>query len=131
MYKIEIFPEKALVIMEYSGSVDFQEIMKANTEMASDPRFKPSFNGVVDHRKANVELSYEEIQQIANSVSENNISVGRWVIMVESPKETAFSMLYKESIEDQHPEFICSTITGASAFLNVDLTNYLEAGTND
>ena len=52
MYKIEILPENKLVIMVYWGAVNFQEIMKANSELAIDTRFKQSFNGLVDHRKS-------------------------------------------------------------------------------
>jgi len=131
MYTIKIFPENSLVIMVYSGAVDFQQIMKANGEMASDPRFRQSFNGVVDHRKSIIELSHEEIKEIAKSISDNDVSVGKWIILVDSPKETAFSMLYVDSIEGQHPQNICSTIKAASAYLSFDLSDYLEPGLND
>lgn len=117
--------------MVYWGDVNFKEIMKANGEMASDARFNPHFNGVVDHRRSNIKLTHEELQEIAKTVSDNDVSVGRWVILVESPMQTAFSMLYKENIEDQHPANIYSTIKSASAYLDFDLTEHLAKGNND
>jgi hypothetical protein len=131
MYTINIISEKKLVIMVFCGKVDFQEIIKANAEVTADPRFKQSFSGVVDHRKSNILLSAEELNAIAASVSSQNQTVGRWVLMVESPEKTAFSTLYVNNIKNQHPQNVCSTIKGASKYLGVNLTEYIKSGSFD
>lgn len=131
MNTYEIFPEKKIVIMVYWGKVNFQEIIETNEKLANDPRFDKSFNGVVDHRKTESQLSSEEVEQIAKRASDNDISIGKWVILVKSPKETALSYRYKRKIQEQHPQNVCSTIKGASEFLGFDLRGYLEAGPDD
>ena len=131
MYSYNIIPEKELVIMVFSGQVDLQEIIKANTEVIQDPRFKHSFDGVVDHRKSEAVLTREEIKILAQNVKDNDNTEGRWVIIVESPEKTALSEIYADNIKDQHPENICSTIKGASDYLGVDLTDHLEASSFD
>ncbi|MDH5191292.1 MAG: hypothetical protein OEW89_08575 [Gammaproteobacteria bacterium] len=131
MYKFDIFPEKELIIMIFSGSIDFQEIMEANAMLVNDPGFKQWFNGVVDHRKTEFQLSIEEIKEIAKGISDNNVAVGKWVMMVESPESTALSSVYVENVKQQHPQNICSTIKGASEYLGIDLSGYLEPGLYD
>ena len=126
MYTIDIFPDKELVVMVFNGVVDFKEIMNANITMANNPRYKQSFNGVVDHRKTEIKISREEIAEIAKNVATNDITVGKWVILVESPESTALSTLYASNIKDQHPENIYSTIKGASKYLGFNLAEYLE-----
>ncbi len=66
-YRYTIYPERKLVITTGWGCVTFAEMLAHQEQLASDPRFNPEFNQLVDATAVTgSDVSVEEAKRIVN-----------------------------------------------------------------
>jgi hypothetical protein len=124
MYSDQIYPESRLVISRFSGTVGITEIRHWIDQLVARPDFARDFNGTIDFRDAQLDLSFDALREIAKQVSSCQLS-GRWAHLVTTPVETAISFSYREISCGDHPLDFFSTLRGASAYLGCDLLQFL------
>ncbi|MES0370880.1 MAG: hypothetical protein ABUK11_01240 [Mariprofundaceae bacterium] len=125
MYKLDIYPEEALVVLMFSGQLEIEEIETAIHEMASHSDYIKHFDGVSDCRSAKVMFSEKQLHQFNRKAKENGIARGVWCLLVDRPLETAMAMIYAHEIKENHPVAVFSTVKAASEYLNKDINYYL------
>ncbi len=80
-------------------------------------------HGVVDLREAELDITVEEVEGLGEIGAKN--SKARWAVMVDDPKNTAFSLLYSDVVNKSHPMAIMSYDKAASEYLDIFVTPYL------
>lgn len=95
-YRFQLHPLEKLVSMEYAGGISLQKLVPFVTFLWEYPGFEPGFNGILDLRKAHLEMSPKEVKQYMEF--ENGTEYGakaEAVLVAENEKSSALSMLYQ------------------------------------
>lgn len=124
MYRYRIYLDLGVVVVRFRGRVSVSEIMDYFSEIATDSNYNPNIHGVVDLREATLDMSVEEVESLAKMGAAN--SKARWVIIVNNPHETAFSVLYSDVVCQSHPLVVVSHEDPASKYLDTDVAVLLE-----
>jgi len=123
----KIYPEHMFIHTWTSGS-DFETLLKFYMDVASHEDFSKDFVGLADMREGELDISPEQVTEMAKFVVDSNYSRARWVFLVSEPTATAFSLVYQDIVAEQHAMFVASTIEAASEYLGLDLEKIIEPG---
>jgi len=126
MIQYKLYPEEKLIILQIIDGCNFNELMELIQTYMQDPGYSPDFNGVLDMRAGYLDLTQEEVAQIAQFVQQQRFAKGLWCHIVHDHRSTALGMVYEQLISDEHPLQVFSTVKAASGFMGVNLSRYLK-----
>ncbi|MDH5393874.1 MAG: STAS/SEC14 domain-containing protein [Gammaproteobacteria bacterium] len=90
----QIFADKKLIIVTYSGALTLEEIMNARKESAADPAFEPVYNVIDDVRAVlSSSINFNEIASISGK-SVLNAGVKR-ALVVSTDLQKGMAHMYK------------------------------------
>jgi hypothetical protein len=124
--KSQIIKDKGLLLQEYSGEIEKNDLAKYFTELYNNPDYLIVTTIFSDFSNAIVAFSDEEIVEIAYFILTYAPKVKQIknAIFVNEPLVTAYSLLYKEIMKEM-PLYTCrifSTFREAAYFLNFEET---------
>ncbi len=127
--KSKIIKEKGLLLQKYSGELTKNDMALYFTGLYNNHEYLEVSSIFSDFTNANVSLSDDDIVEIAYFILTNAPKVQHVnnSIIVSKPLVTAYSILYKEIMENM-PLYECkifSTFEEAAKFINIDV-NELE-----
>ena len=127
-YTYQIIPEHELVIEKVSGEVTVEELAYKTQTVFSDPLYVPTYNGVIDLRRAISRMSKVELYGFASLISETEMfGKSKWAIVAEDPIVVALSHIFQQRIPDQTTIGIFCTIKAAAEFISrPEVLNYLK-----
>lgn len=125
MYKLEIYPDEALVVCVCSGEIEVKELQKASLELANHTDYARHYDGVIDLKSAKAALTPRQLQAFCQALVDRNGCRGSWCLISNSPMETAMAMIFAHALRERHPVGVFSTIKAASEYLNKDLSHHL------
>ena len=126
MFSIEIHTQHQLAVIRFYGTVTQAEAAECMQAFVAQPGYAPTLRGLVDLRKAEVEVAAEETRGLARQSLEQGVSRAPWVFLAETPINTALAMLYIDVLTSAHDSRICSTVEAASDYLGVDVAPLLK-----
>jgi len=104
--KVDIYPEKALVLITYSGEIDDTELIRPFTSLTAHPDFDPSFSEIVDFSQArDASVSTEAIRNLALSTSLYHTSA-RHAVVAPQPHVYGLVRMYQTLAEATRPNLI-------------------------
>ena len=104
--RIDIYPEKALVVLTYSGEIDDKELIQPFTSLSAHPDFDPSFSEIVDFSQArDANVSTEAIRKMAQSTSLYHTAARHAVV---APQHHVYGLvrMYQTLAEATRPNLI-------------------------
>lgn len=125
MIEYEIHPEMEVIAMMFQGDVDFEEVIEVHVALLADPRFRKRYKGIADQRRANMQLSPEEIEKVAEFNRTHGMIEARWALLIDAPVASALAMIYGEETADLHEMAIFVTEEAASDYLGLDVAPLL------
>jgi hypothetical protein len=114
-----------LVVLSFAGEVGYGDLVACINECRSDPRYSPSFRGVADLRNVTLNLTRQEVIDLAGYVVGNEMTSGTWALLADNPQNTALSFLYMSVASQQYPIRVFSSVEAASDFLGCPLHDLL------
>jgi hypothetical protein len=126
MNDFRIYPEHKFIHTWTTGS-DFETLMEFYKKVAAHKDFSKDYVGLVDMRRANLELTTGQAVMLAQFVVESDFSRSRWVLLVSEPFVTALSLVYQDVVIEQHELLVVSTLDAASEYLGLDLRSIIGA----
>lgn len=125
--RYEIFPDRRLLFLRYFGETRVTDMMEVAHKIWGDPRYDPTFDGIVDFREAKFVSSPEEISAISQYfLNAAEASRGRAAIIASAPMETALNLFFAKLMRGRNHLQIFSTWRAACAFVGADLRDPLE-----
>ncbi len=121
MHSHTIFEAERLILLGFSGTVDYLGLMEGLDGLAQDPDYSRDHDGICDLRKARLEMTPGEVRMAAVQIATEQRTVGKWAIMIDEPRGTALATLYVNAIAGQHSLRVFSTVAGVSEYLKRDL----------
>ena len=104
--KVDIYPERALVVVTYSGDIDDKELIRPAILISAHPNFDPSFSEIVDFSMArDASVSTEAIRKLAQSASLYHTSA-RHAIVAPQHHVYGLSRMFQTLAEDTRPNLI-------------------------
>lgn len=127
-YTYQIIPKHQLVVEKLTGEVTVEELALKTQTVFSDPLYQPTYNGVMDLRKAVSRMSKVELYGFASLISETDMfGQSKWAIIADDPIVVALSQIFQHRIPDQSIIGIFSTVEAAASFIDKPaLLNYLQ-----
>lgn len=125
MYKLDIYPEDALVTIVFSGPIKTEEIGMAILEMAKHSDYARHFNGISDCRLAESKITENELYRFNQRAKKTRITHGAWCLLVDRPLETAMAMIFAHALNEKQAIGVFSTVKAASEYLEKDLSHCL------
>lgn len=118
----KILPESKLIIECFDGNITFNDIIgsKRKKNLASD--FNPSFNHIIDLRKAHFEVNYNDIDKIVQFQQDNKEFIKRRksAFLTDSPQQASLSILFSMSMKNLPIEFeLFSTVRATLNWLEL------------
>ena len=111
-----------VVSMKFEGDVTEGEVLKLHQTLLADPEYNKHYNGIGDQRRANMLLSPDEIEKIAEFNRVNDMIKGRWALLIHAPRGSALGMIYEEEAKSIHDVRIFVTEEAASDYLGFDIS---------
>jgi len=122
IYRYRIWPEHRLVVGGITGVVTMDTMRHLADLIWADPLYNTKYHGIADYRNAVFDMTPEEIDKTAAFFVGNTSAVeGRCVLLVDTPMETALSLLYSLTLRAKNDVAIFSTWTSASLFVGVSM----------
>jgi hypothetical protein len=121
MHSHTIFEAERLILLEFSGTVDYLGLMEGLDGLTQDPDYSRDHDGICDLRKARLEMTPGEVRMAAVQIATEQRTVGKWAIMIDEPRGTALATLYVNAIAGQHSLRVFSTVPGVSEYVKRDL----------
>ncbi len=126
----KIYSEMNLIVVRFTGPIDFQDIYDWVNEAYKSEEYSKAYDGIVDFRDAVFKQTRpKKILELVAHMLKLDFTKGTWGILVNSPMETALSLIYTQEAAQTHPVSIFSTVEGAAKFIGrsfYSLNNALE-----
>lgn len=119
-FKIEIFEEHQFVYFQLNGDINKEELERMNQALRDHPSYQYSYDGIFDFRNGKWAMKIEDFLEENRKIKQilKGFDVGKWAVLVASPKETAYSMLWSRNLQNAYQDGVFSTTEGAATFLN-------------
>ena len=127
-YTRKILKEQALIIEHISGEVTLQEMVIKTQEMFDLPDYDPTYNGVIDLRDAQAQMSKVELYGFANFLNQSEFfGHAKWAIIADDPLVVALAMIFQQRILDSNQIGIFNTVGAAANFIGkLEIHDYVE-----
>lgn len=128
VFKLQIISKEKLVIETISGEITLEEMIKKTKQLFEDPKYDPSFVGVVDLRKGITRMSKVELYGFANLINESEqFGHAPWAVLADDPMVVALSQVLKLRLKDTETISVFSTVSEAAKFVGRPcLLEYIE-----
>ena len=131
MFKYKIFPDQTLVVVKVFGKTKVADVLSWINTVAKDQNYQKEYDGIVDYRDAEIEITPEEFLQIILMIKSQKVAEGKWVNLTERPIATALAAIYKEGVKDQHESPFVTFVSEASTLLNRNIEPLLQELENE
>ncbi len=125
MYTYAINADAQLVVVRFEAGTKAADILGFFVELEADPAYAHTMDGLVDLRGIELEISLEDVRELAEHVISRGLKSGRWAVYVDQPKATALAMLYTKAVDAQYSFQVFSTAAGISSHLGINASDYL------
>lgn len=127
-YTYQIVPEHQLVVEKLTGEITVEELALKTQTVFSDPLYQPTYNGVMDLRKAVSRMSKVELYDFASLIGETEMfGQAKWAIIADDPIVVALTQIFQHRIPDQNTLDVFCTVEAAAKFISKPaLLNYLQ-----
>ena len=117
-YVFKFVPAHGLVIEKITGEVTLEALIEKTKKLFADSRYKSTFCGVVDLRKAATRMSKVELLGFANLINESDqFGHAPWAILGNDPMVVALSEVFKLRLKDPETIGVFASPIEASRFL--------------
>ena len=125
--KSKIIKEKGLLLQEYSGEINKNDMAVYFTELYNNPEYLNVSTIFSDFTNALIALTDEDIAEVAYFILSHAPKVQHVnnAILVTEPLITAYSVIYEEIMKEM-PLYKCkifSTFNDAANFISYDVNN--------
>jgi hypothetical protein len=127
MYQYRIDSDQRLNLLSFRGTLGHQDLLDCIVECAADPRFKAEYDGVLDLRSAEVEITPQETAELGKALEAASHPSTKWVLLVDMPRGRVLSEIYQRSTAPDRKVAAFSTIEAASEFLGRNIKGSLES----
>ena len=95
---LHIIESLGLIIVSHNNVLDQQSVERVITDLKSNPFFRKEYSILIDIRKANTELNFEEIEDLSHFVFEN----------IDDTGLKKFAILTSESLLNKAVQYVRS-----------------------
>jgi hypothetical protein len=113
-----IFPSSRLVVVRFVGNTTVDDLAAVRRTISADPSFDLSFQGIGDLRAARYESDFSVYRAYVEQVAARNERSSNWAVLIETPKETAFQMVWQSLMEKIQPSKLFITPEAAVGYLS-------------
>jgi len=99
----QTFPESGLAVVRFVGTVTVDDLEAVRLTLAADPLFHASFRGVGDMRAARFEQDLATYRAYVERLAALGQRSAIWALLVETPRETAFQMIWQNLMNPLQP----------------------------
>lgn len=119
-----VLAEHELVLEEFVGPITAKNLPAFLNTLWSDPTIQPHFNGIIDVRRARLEMTPQEVKAFMKEENEDDSRAnGIAVLIAEAPNSVAISMLYQFYSAAQKVEIV-ENLEDAFAFFGLNADTY-------
>ncbi|UBM62559.1 hypothetical protein LA303_00930 [Candidatus Sulfidibacterium hydrothermale] len=114
-------PETHFLEAVYSGEITLKEILEYNNQIRKNPKYPRKLKILTDATEAEFLLSKKDLKVISEKVKQmlNDYETVYDAMIISKPRETAYSILYKERAKIENYKFqYFSTKKAASKWLD-------------
>ncbi|HKL39095.1 MAG TPA: hypothetical protein VJ894_00360 [Cryomorphaceae bacterium] len=117
-----IVKEEKLIIQMFSGKLTYEKWLKSAEAIWENPEYDSSYCGIVDFRKADVQMKIKEVKAIIELLSSKNNQALRadTAILIDEPTAAAFASIFADSMKELINTKIVTTEEGAAAKLSLN-----------
>lgn len=120
-HKFAILPERRLVVLHYIGLTHKDDIKEMALQIWNHPDYDQTFDGIMDCRNAILQLSPQDINELAEYfVVHPDALTGKVAVVALGPMETVLTMIYAKRLAPKNSMKIFFTWVAACAFVGVD-----------
>lgn len=114
--------EDELIIQMFSGKLTYEKWLKCAEAIWQHPEYDKTFSGVVDFRKAEVQMKVQEVKSIIEllSVDAGQALRADTVILIHEPTVAAYASIFADSMKELIRTRIVTTEEGAAAKLGLN-----------
>jgi len=116
----QILSEARLTIVRFVGAITIDDLAAARKTISADPDFDLSFQGVGDLRAGHYASDLAVYRAYVEQVAARNARSSNWAILIDTPKETAFQMIWQSFMEKIQPSKLFITPEAAVGYLALD-----------
>ncbi|MEB3161863.1 MAG: hypothetical protein VKK80_01425 [Prochlorothrix sp.] len=117
-YIYSIDPEQRLITERYQGVVTIHNIKNAIQTLAADPLFCPDYSSLVDLRVCDFKFDLQDLEELLSCHHQVfGITEGKTALVVNNPRDTALSVLFKNYVDGARQIDVFSTCEAAQDWL--------------
>lgn len=115
-----IHPNKKVIYITFTGSIDANSLIYHILRIRFDPYFQDGFNVVIDFTKATIPKGYMEIAEVAEFVRATSVvrETFKMAILVETPDQLRSANLYTLLVKQNHV-LVCTNKTEAQDWVTM------------
>lgn len=122
--RYKIYVDRNLLVDVLEGSIELSDLERIFQHEVADTNFKFVNKVLSNISNAQLNISANEIEKFVNFMSSPNKNNSfRWAILTNDPKQTALSILIKETEYFNRIVGVFSTLKACNQFLNISLDN--------
>jgi hypothetical protein len=119
-YSHTINPNKRIIIQRFDGILSLAAVCEGTERLWADPHYDPAFDGITDLSHSVVKGTVDDVRALGRFITGRaNASTGRWAIVTNDPKATAF-VLVLSRLMTRPTLSVFSTWAAATAFMHVE-----------
>ncbi len=98
-YEYSIDEESGIICQTFAGRCSFENLEAVLVQLCQDPRFDPDYDILTDLHACEFELGLEQVELFAQLFMDMfKESKGKSALLVDSPRETATSMIFQDMV---------------------------------
>lgn len=118
-FSYSLHPDRKLALLNFSGSLSIADISRAAHQFWSDPAYNREYDGIADLQNVTTRLKIKDIKSLIDFLQKPQVGTGRWVAIVNSPKATALTLIFKVALTGPFQFEVVSTWEAACRFLDI------------
>lgn len=116
-----IIPHKEAILCKFTGSINYEILVKALKLTWSHYDYRPEFNTLVDLREARIDLTTAEISSLTDTLAQSkNSKHAHFTLVVNKPFEAALAMIFESKLVQAMNSKNFTDIESAAHFINLD-----------
>lgn len=116
----QVLPDSLLAVVRFVGPLTTEDLEAVRQTMSADPSFNASFRGVGDLRAARFEPDLAAYRAYVENLAAKGDRSNPWALLIDTPRETAFQMIWQNAMNATQPSQIFVTPEAAVASLCVE-----------
>ncbi|KKI99628.1 hypothetical protein [Prochlorothrix hollandica] len=117
-YSYTIFPEQRLIIEQYRGKATVAGLKESVHSLSIDPKFSADYDIIVDLRHCDFKFDPQDLEEFLGFHHKiYGISDSKTAMIVDNPRDTALSVLFKSYVEGARSIEVFSTLDAAKEWI--------------